>query len=274
MISYDEIKRRSAGVDPERAARRARWFLLGSTALTLLLYVAPYYVAEAWYVSLPLVWISTLVHELAHGFTAALLGGRFHKFVMHPDASGAATWSGNFGPLRTAMVAAGGLVGPPVFAAVAFFIARKANWAKWALYVGTIGLVLIAALIVRNPFGLGFVAVFTLIIGLLASRPNPEVSQITLVFLATQMTLAVFSRGDYLFTEYAETANGRMPSDVAQVANALGGPYWLWGGIIGVTSVLLLGLGLWLFFRDFDDFSVRGLFAARKARKAAKAKAS
>jgi hypothetical protein len=77
------------------------------------------------------------------------------------------------------------------------------------------------------------------------------VSQVALVFFSTQLAASVFSRGDYLFMEYAQTAEGQMPSDVSQMADALVGPFWLWGGACGLFSVLVLSLGLWVFFRGF-----------------------
>lgn len=248
MVTYEQIKQRTANRDPELAARRTRWFLLGSIALTLALYFVPY----GFYVALPLVWLSTLVHELGHGFTATMLGGDFERFVMYPDASGAATWSAGFGPIRQAMVAAGGLVGPAIVAAVGFVIARKPKHAQYALMAGVFALVAIAVLVVRNPFGWAFVAGLIAVLALLGTRERPEVAQLGLVFLSTQLAMSVFSRGDYLFMEYAETAQGRMPSDVAQMADALVGPYWLWGGVCGIFSLIVLGLGLWVFFRGFD----------------------
>ncbi|PRQ04700.1 hypothetical protein ENSA5_05490 [Enhygromyxa salina] len=250
MASYEEIKQRARNKDPEQVARRTRWFLLGSVAVTLAIYFVPY----GFVVGLPLIWLSTLVHELGHGFTAALLGGNFDSFVMYPDASGAARWSAgaSFGPVRQALVAAGGLVGPAIVAALGFVIARKPKAAQYALLAGLFALVAIAIFVVRNPFGWGFVGALALVIGVLGTRKQPEPAQLGLVFLSTQLAMAVFSRADYLFTEYAQTAEGKMPSDVAQMSDALFGPYWLWGGLCGVFSLAVLGLGLWVFFKGFD----------------------
>lgn len=247
MATYDEIKQRAQQRDPAMAERRTRWFLLGSVVLTAALYLVPYGI----FINLPLIWLSTLVHELGHGFTAALLGGKFESFVMHPDASGVAQWSapGSFGPIRQAMVAAGGLVGPAILAAIGFVLARNSQAAKYSLLAGTFLLAAIAVLVVRNGFGWGFVAVLALILGVLGTRNRPEVAQLGLVFLATQLAMSVFSRGDYLFMEYAQTANGRMPSDVTQMANALVGPYWLWGAMCGLFSLAVLAAGLWVFFK-------------------------
>jgi len=262
VVSYDEIKARVRNDDPQRVAQRTRWFLIISVAVTLALYALPYFVPEAFYVALPLIWLSTLVHELGHGLTAAMLGGHFDKFVMHADASGAATWSasGFFGPVRRAMVAAGGLCGPAVVAAAGFVLGRKPKHAQYTLLGGLFALIALAVLVVRNPFGWAFVGGLALIIGLLATRERPEVAQLTLVFLSTQLAMSVFSRGDYLFMEYAETAEGRMPSDVSQMAEALLAPYWLWGALCGAFSVAVLGVGLWIFFKGFDNFEFRWAF--------------
>jgi len=264
VASYEQIKSRARAADPQAIARRSRWFLAGSVVVTLLLYSVPY----GFVLGLPLLWLSTLVHELGHGFTAAALGGQFHSFVMYADGSGATTWGapGSFGPIRQAMVAAGGLVGPALVAALGFVIARKPKAAQVTLLLGTFALAAIAVLVVRNGLGWAFVAGLGLVMALLATRKRPEVAQLGLVFLSTQLALSVFSRADYLFTEHAHTAQGVMPSDVAQIANALVGPYWLWGALCGLFSVIVLGLGLWIFFKGFDSFT--GLRTWRRTRSA------
>ena len=50
----------------------------------------------------------------------------------------------------------------------------------------------------------------------------------------------MFSRGDYLFMEQAQTGAGVMPSDTAHMAIALGGTYWMWGLACGAFVLLLL----------------------------------
>jgi hypothetical protein len=247
VASYEDIKQRARERDPALVEQRTRWFLLGSVVLTAALYLVPFGI----FINLPLIWLSTLVHELGHGFTAAFLGGDFERFVMHPDASGVAQWSapGSFGPVRQAMVAAGGLVGPAIVAAIGFVLARNSKIAKYSLLAGSFALVAIAVLVVRNGFGWAFVLALVLILGVLGTSKKPEVAQLGLVFMATQLAMSVFSRGDYLFMEYAQTASGRMPSDVSQMANALVGPYWLWGAMCGLFSVIVLCVGLWVFFK-------------------------
>jgi hypothetical protein len=92
----------------------------------------------------------------------------------------------------------------------------------------------------------GLVAGALLGIGLKASD---AAAQIATVFLAIQLSLSVFSRADYLFTDTARTGGGTGPSDVAQIAQELFAPYWFWGGLIGVLSAAILCFGLWSFLR-------------------------
>jgi hypothetical protein len=79
---------------------------------------------------------------------------------------------------------------------------------------------------------------------------NAFMAKFTLVFLAVNLSASVFTRGDYLFTPTARTAKGVMPSDVANMAQALWLPYWFWGLLCGAISVAALGVGLWLYLYD------------------------
>jgi hypothetical protein len=67
------------------------------------------------------------------------------------------------------------------------------------------------------------------------------------------LALSVFSRSDYLFTSVAQTAAGTMPSDTAQIADALAGPYWLWGIVAGLVSLGVLWGGVWSFLKGAED---------------------
>ena len=224
---------------------RARLVLTASVVLTVLLYVVPYGHVLAY----PLMLLSTLAHEMGHGLAALLVGGSFHRFVMWPDGSGMAVWSGDGGALSLAAVAAGGLVGPAVAAAVAFAIGRTVRGARQALVGVAVILALALLLVVRNLFGFLFVAVVLAGCAFAARKASGEVAQLLLVFLAVQLALSVFSRGDYLFTPTAETATGSMPSDVGQMAAALWLPYWFWGLICGALSVAVLIYGIRAYWR-------------------------
>lgn len=228
-----------------KPTERARLVLLASVILTALLYVVPY----GRYVAYPLMLLSTLAHEMGHGVSALLVGGSFHRFVMWPDGSGLAVWSGEGGALSRALVAAGGLLGPAVAAAVGFAVGRTARGARGALTGLTAILALALLLVVRNLFGFIFVAVVLGGCLLAVRKASGEAAQLVLIFLSVQLALSVFSRGDYLFTPTAETASGAMPSDVGQIAAALLLPYWFWGLVCGAVSVAVVLYGIRAYWR-------------------------
>ena len=118
--------------------------------------------------------------------------------------------------------------------------------------MATAGVVLTFLLfwVVRSVFGAVFVLALILICFGIAFRGREEWCQLVLVFFAVQLALSVFSRGDYLFTPVARTAEGNMPSDVGQMADALWLPYWFWGLVCGAFSVAVLVVALWAYWRD------------------------
>jgi len=220
--------------------------LLISIAATLSLYYVPYVRA----LGRPLVLLSTLVHELGHGFTAMLLGGSFHRLMIWSDASGVAEHSGISSAFGRAFVAAGGPLGPPLVALALFWAARQDRSAHVALGVFGGLMLLVAVIWTRNVFGFGFVLALGLVLAAIAWRGSAQVAQVACAFLAVQLSLAAFARSDYLFTSVARTGAGNMPSDTAQIAQALWLPYWFWGALIAATSLLVLGAGLWLFAKS------------------------
>lgn len=236
--------------------RGARAALVGSAVLTAALYAVPFGGLAIY----PLLLLSTLAHELGHGLTAVALGGQFREFYLWPDGSGMAVHAGPSGHVLEAMVSAGGLVGPALVAALFFALARRERVARAALGLVGVGGLAAVLLVVNNPFGRWYVGLASLTLVALAGV-SPSIARSALVFLAVQLALSVFSRGDYLFTDTAVTSGGTMPSDVAQIAAALGGPYWLWGAVCGLFSVLVLVFGLWLFLRG--GTARRGLSALR-----------
>lgn len=246
-----EARGRSGGeTEIARHRDQAAAFLVGSIIVTVLLYhVIPY----GRTIGYPLMLLSTLVHEMGHGIAAMLMGGSFEKFEMFADGSGVAYSRGAFGRFGRAFISAGGLVGPALVGGVGFIIGRTPKGARVGLAISGALLVLSVILVVRSGFGILFVGATAAICLAIAIKGKPWVSQVAVVFLAVQLALSVFSRGDYLFTQWANTANGRMPSDVQQMSEALFLPYWFWGGLCGLISVAVLLLGLRIFFRSASD---------------------
>jgi len=197
----------------------------------------------------PLMLLSTLVHELGHGIAGVLVGGDFHSFKMYFDGSGVARVSHSAGRIGSAIVSAGGLVGPAFAACGMFFLARSEKRARIALVAFAALLLFALVMVVRNLFGVAYVLAVVAVLFGVVKAGKPWLARFTLVFVAVQLALSVFSRGDYLFTDTANTATGAAPSDVANMAKALWLPYWFWGALCGAISLAVLALGLWLYLR-------------------------
>src|SRR5690606_25669722 len=118
------------------------------------------------------------------------------------------------------------------------------RWARVGLALVALGLLAAEILVVRNVFGFVFVGLLVLILGVVLRFGNAWWARFSLVFLAVNLAVSVFTRGDYLFTDTAHTGAGTMPSDVARMSEALFLPYWVWGVICGAISVAALVAGL------------------------------
>ena len=234
-------------------SQRARWALLASAALTLGLYLVPY----GAYVAYPLLLISTLVHELGHGIAAVLIGSEFVDFKMWADGSGVARHTGADSAAAQAFISAGGLCGPAVTAAAMIAAAQRPTWARYALGAFGAALALAMLLVVRNGFGLAFTGILAGACLVIALRGGAHLAQYALLFLAVQLALSVYSRGDYLFMQWANTTQGRMPSDSQQMAEAMGGAYWFWGGVCAAFSVVMLLIGAYAFWRGTHPGAAR-----------------
>lgn len=221
--------------------------LVAAVVLSLLLYLLPLWLPSLRWLAWPLLLLSTLFHELGHGLAALLIGGGFEALRIYPDGSGVATTLSDGSRTMLAVIAAGGPLGPPLMAFVLFLAARRPGSARWALWLLVAALALALPLWLRNLFGIGFVLVLLVVLGGVAWRASAQVAQACTCFLAIQLSLAAFSRADYLFTADASTGLGVMPSDTMQIANALWLPYWVWGGVIALLSLGVLALGVTLF---------------------------
>ena len=232
----------------QKSTSNAVTALLVSIVATVAIFYVPYGRTAGY----PLVLLSTLAHEMGHGVMGMLVGGSFQKFVIYSDGSGVATtaFSGGANRIQGAMVSAGGLIGPAFVGMILLMMGKKDKLNKGFLAMLGLGLLLSVILIVDTLFArvfVGLVGGVTLLIGV---RAPARIAQLYSYFIAVQLGLSVFSRGDYLFMEEAQTGAGPAPSDVANMAKDLFLPYWFWGGICGLISLLFLTIGLYSVVRS------------------------
>jgi hypothetical protein len=177
---------------------------------------------------------------MGHGVAALLVGGTFHEFQLFADSSGVA-YTSSKGAFASAFIAAGGLVGPAIVSMIFF---SWAHHAKRLFFLLGIALIIAEVLVVRNLFGLAFVGSVSVLSLWVSTLKNQGMQRLIAYFIGIQLALSVFSRSDYLFTPIAHTGSGTMPSDVANMASALWLPYWVWGGICAIFSIVCLALGI------------------------------
>ncbi len=197
------------------------------------------------WISYPLLLMSTIPHELGHGIAAVCVGHTFLSLELHSNGAGLATHQGGagglFGALSQGFISAAGLVGPAFAAALGFWGARRdySNRLLWAL---SAVLALTSILVGRGLFTHLFLWFLAVCFGLCAKFLSPQRAQVLMAFVSVQLGLSVFSRSDYLFVQYASAGQ---PSDVQNMANSLFLPYWFWGIVCALISILVLGVGLW-----------------------------
>jgi hypothetical protein len=193
----------------------------------------------------PLTLLATFAHEMGHGLTALLLGAQFDQLLLHGDGSGVALWRGHPGRLTTALVAAGGLVGPTIAGITLLLFSRSPRYARAVLATLAALITLSVVVWLRNPFGVVFLLAWAVTLGVAARALPNTAAAFFLHLIAVTLCLSWFTDLDYLFSAQAMVNGVAQPSDSAVMADALGLSYWLWGGVIAVFSlaVALLGIG-------------------------------
>ncbi len=181
---------------------------------------------------------------MGHGVAAWIVGGEFRELHIMKDTSGYAI-TATHGDFANAMVLGGGLIGPAVGAAVSFVMARRATTARVCLVLIGAILAIMEIVVVRNGFGLVFIGILAAVCLGVGLKASAEAAQLVLMIFAVQLALSVFSRSDYLFVQNA----GDKPSDVQQMSNVLGLPYWFWGLACGAISLIVVTAGAWLLVR-------------------------
>lgn len=225
------------------SSRRA--LVLAVAAVWLLEHVIPF----GRLVLYPFTLLATWVHETGHGIAALATGGAFDRLKIFWDASGLALTRAAPG-WPEAITSLGGLLAPPLVGAILLAVVRGPRRARTSLFVLAAGLVLTLILWVRSPAGFVAVPMAALLLGWAAWRWSDR----RRVFLAqlVAVTLALDTLGrmvSYAFTSVVVVDGREGVSDVARVAQALGGPAFLWGLAVVVVALAMLAVGAWLSWR-------------------------
>ena len=219
---------------------QSRSLLILSTLAVLMIWQVPY----GRQLLYPLTLLATYAHEMGHGITALLTGSDFDHLVLHADGSGMAMWRGNPGRLATALIAAGGLVGPTFAGIGLLLVSRKPRYARTVLASMAAFIVLTVVLWSRNVFGVVFLLAVAATL-FIAARTLPQAAASFLLhFIAATLCLSWFNHLGYLFSAQAVVNGVAMPSDSSVIAQALWLPYWFWGGLLALFSLAVAAWGI------------------------------
>jgi hypothetical protein len=230
-----------------RPKDRGLFWLFAAGVLTVVLWRLP----GGNYIVYPFTILATWFHEMGHGLTALALGGDFHQLLLYPDGSGLAVHGGHLfgGPLGRALVAAGGPIGPPVAGALLIIAGSHPKSSRLCLIL--LGLLLwVSALVwVRSAFGLASTVLLGGLILALAWKGSPTARRFGVQFLGVQACISAYLQIDYLFTRSAVVGGREMLTDTGQIAAALFLPFWFWGALLAVASLLLMLVGFRVAYR-------------------------
>jgi hypothetical protein len=197
----------------------------------------------------PLTLFTTWVHEMGHGLSALLVGGQFLELEINANAGGFAR-AGAAPGWPDAIVAAGGLLAPPLLGAVILGSVHGPKRARLFLGALSIGIVVSLVLYVRSSTGIIAMAGVAAALAFAtwgAFRSNPQHRVLLAQFLAVILAVDTLTRMvSYAFMDALKTGE---TSDVGHIAENLGGHYKLWGVVITAIAVAMLALGVWLAWR-------------------------
>ena len=128
----------------------------------------------------------------------------------------------------------------PTLAGMALLCPGSPRFARAVLLIlaGLFGVTIMFWL--RNPFGVAFL-IATAAVFIVAARYLPGRGAAFLLHLiAVTLCLSWFTDLDYMFSEHASVNGGLHLSDSAVIAQALGLPYWFWGGLGASFSLAIV----------------------------------
>ncbi|BAZ27091.1 hypothetical protein NIES4073_80070 [Kalymmatonema gypsitolerans NIES-4073] len=230
---------------PPAVDRMGLTWLIAAAFATIILWQVP----AGNYILYPFTILATWFHEMGHGLMALLLGGQFRKLEIFGNGSGVASYamSLSLAPIGPALVAAAGPMGPPIAGAALILASRSFKAANLSLKILG-GFLLVSTIIwVRSLFGIVAIPLLGLIILGIALKAPRWVQGFTVQFLGVQACVSTYHQLDYLFS-YSAGPLGL--SDTAQIQQRLLLPYWFWGGLMAVASLVILVQSLRIAYRS------------------------
>lgn len=229
-------------------SRRELGVLIGVAVLSIAVWQLPY----GHLIVYPFTILATWFHEMGHGLAALLVGGDFQRLVLYTDGSGLAYHTlprGAVGGVRSAMVAAGGPLGPAVAGAFLILVSPYPAPSRWILGLLGAAMIAAAALWISGAFGLAAIGGLGLVLLWVAVKGSDGVTHFLVNLLGVQACISTYRQIDYLFTRDVVIDGSPMLSDTGRIAETLVFPHWFWAGAIIAVSAVLLAWSLRSAFR-------------------------
>lgn len=220
---------------------RLLWLLLAAFS-TVALWQMPF----GNFILYPFTILATWFHEMGHGLTAIALGGHLNKLSIFSNGAGLAHISGRvaLGSLGSALVSAGGLMGPPIAGGLLLIASRQRQSARRALLILGILLILSTLLWVRTLAGWLVLPLLGLCILYLSLETIEWVQIFAVQFLGVQACISSYKQLDYLFSSSATIGGRTMLSDTGNISKELLLPHWFWGALLAAFAFLVLAESL------------------------------
>jgi hypothetical protein len=229
---------------PPEVERMGLTWLIAAAIATVVLWQVP----AGDYILYPFTILATWFHEMGHGLMALILGGQFERLQIFGNGSGVATYriASSLGPIGPALVAAAGPMGPPIAGAALILASRSFKVASLSLKILG-GFLLLSTLVwVRSLFGIVAIPLLGLIILGIALKAPRWVQGFGVQFLGVQACISTYHQVNYLFSY---TAGPLGLSDTGQMQRYLLLPYWFWGGLMAIASLVILARSLQVAYR-------------------------
>ncbi|RYG34231.1 M50 family peptidase [bacterium] len=181
---------------------------------------------------LPLTYLNTHIHELAHALAAWGTGGHPHQILVHQDGSGVTPVSGGF----ITVTASAGYLGATLVGAALMLAARQAKTARIALY-GLIGALVVEAILLRGDLVGVFSYALWLTALIFAARKGTEdwIARGIGFLGAMQCLNSLRSLGDL----WNITAAGGVQSDAGIMQQVTGIPALFWSLLWAATGIAI-----------------------------------
>lgn len=214
------------------------WFLLGASALTILLSALPL----AGLVVYPIRLFVTFIHEGGHALAAILSLGQVESIYIYPNASGETYTRGGL----QLLIASAGYLASTIFGAMLLVLGTQGKKAKPVLALNAALVLLLTAFFAGNLFSWATGIVLTLGLISLAIWAAPRVAHFLLSFLAVQCCLNAFLD---LRTLFLISATTNMHSDAATMARLTFIPATVWAVLWMIISLIALVFALQAYTR-------------------------